>query len=199
MKSAKVLQILGVSRITLMTYVKKGKIRVIKLHNGTYNYNENDVYKLSGKDKLKNFIYARVSTYKQKNDLQTQINYIQKFCDKKDIKVDRIYSEIASGIHFERKQFSDMLDEVFSGCIGSIIISNKDRLTRMSFLTLQSIFDKFHTKIIIVSKKNKKSDDFDIFEELISMMHYFSTKMYSNRRKQKIDNVKENLLLLNEG
>ena len=83
-------------------------------------------------------------------------------------------------------QHREMLDEVFSGCVGSIIISNKDRLTRMSFLTLQSICDKFHTKIIIVSKKNKKSDDSDIFEELISMMDYFSTKMYSNRKKQKI-------------
>lgn len=198
MKSSKVLQILGVSRITLMNYVKKGKIRVIKLHNGTYNYNESDVYKLAGKDKLKNFIYARVSTYKQKKDLQTQIDYIQKFCDKKDIKIDKVYSEIASGIHFERKQFSDMLDEVFSGCVGTIVISNKDRLTRMSFLTLKSIFEKFNTKIIVASNKKKKSDDSDIFEELISMMHYFSTKMYSNRRKQKIDNVKENLLLLNQ-
>ncbi len=45
-----------------------------------------------------------------------------------------------------------------------------------------------------MNKKNTKND-LDIFEELISMMHYFSTKLYSNRRKQKIDITKKDLEL----
>jgi predicted site-specific integrase-resolvase len=193
MKAAKVLQILGVTRVTLMNYVKQKKIIVTKLHNGRYDYDDNSVWKLAGKRKRKNFIYARVSTNKQKNDLQTQIKYIQNYCKKNKIIIDKTYSEIASGIHFERKQFSDLLNEVFSGSVENIIISHKDRLTRMSFMTLSAMFEKFNTKIIVVSAKRHKSNDSDIFEELISMMHYFSTKMYSNRRKKKIIHIKDTL------
>lgn len=196
MKAGKVLKILGISRITLMTYIKLNKLKVIKLHNGRYNYDDNSVWKLAGKKKRKNFIYARVSTNKQKNDLQTQIKYIQKYCIKQNICIDKIYSEIASGIHFERPQFSDLLDEIFSGSVDNIIISHKDRLTRMSFMTLKAMFEKFNTNIIIVSSKCHKSNDSDIFEELISMMHYFSTKMYSNRRKQKINHIKNTLTFI---
>lgn len=40
MKSAKVLKILHVSRQTLVQYVKKKEIRVVKLPNGTHDYND---------------------------------------------------------------------------------------------------------------------------------------------------------------
>ena len=48
MKSAKVLKILHVSRQTLVQYVKKKDIRVVKLPNGTYDYNDDDVYRKAG-------------------------------------------------------------------------------------------------------------------------------------------------------
>lgn len=43
MKACKVLERLGVTRRTLNNYVKFGKIRVKKLSNGFYEYDENDV------------------------------------------------------------------------------------------------------------------------------------------------------------
>ena len=48
MKSKEVLKILKVSRVTLSKYVKAGKIKVKKLPNGYYSYDEEDVYKLKG-------------------------------------------------------------------------------------------------------------------------------------------------------
>ena len=42
--------------------------------NKMHNYNEEDVYKILNKDvKRKTVIYARVSTSRQKNDLQNRI------------------------------------------------------------------------------------------------------------------------------
>lgn len=43
MKSKKVLNVLGITRQTLSRYVNEGKIRVTKLDNGFYDYNETDV------------------------------------------------------------------------------------------------------------------------------------------------------------
>ena len=72
------LQLLGRNRRTLSRYVKEGKIRAIRLPNRTLNYNEDDVYSMTGKSKVRmNVIYARVSTYKQKKDLQNQIDNIE--------------------------------------------------------------------------------------------------------------------------
>lgn len=64
MKSKDVLRLLQVSRVTLMNYVKSGKLKGTKLSNGQYDYNESSVFQLLKKDNRVNVIYARVSTSK---------------------------------------------------------------------------------------------------------------------------------------
>ena len=72
MKSAKVLKILHISRQTLVQYVKKKEILAVSLPNGTYDYND-DVYRNAGlASEMMNVVYARVSTAKQKADLENQ-------------------------------------------------------------------------------------------------------------------------------
>ena len=173
--------------MTLYKYVKEGKIVAIKLDNGYYDYDEKSVYKLLKRDNRKEIIYARVSTYKQKNDLQHQINKIQNYCTENNIKIDEIYSEINSGIDLDRNEFSKLLTEIFDYKIRTVYISNKDRLTRLSFRTLETVFNRFNTKIIVINQINNESNDTEVFEELISLMHIFSTSLYSNRRKNKLN------------
>jgi len=49
--------------------------------NGYYDYNDEVVYKLLNRDvKRKTVIYARVSTKKQKNDLENQIGQLKQWC-----------------------------------------------------------------------------------------------------------------------
>ena len=89
MKSKEVLKLLNIHRMTLYNYVKSGVISVTKLDNGTYDYNEDSVFKLMKKDSRVNVIYARVSTYKQKNDLNSQINKLKTFCKDNNIHYDK--------------------------------------------------------------------------------------------------------------
>jgi len=187
MKANEVMKILNICRMTLYKYVKEGKIVAIKLDNGYYDYDEKSVYKLLKRDNRKEIIYARVSTYKQKNDLQHQINKIQNYCTENNIKIDEIYSEINSGIDLDRNEFSKLLTEIFDYKIRTVYISNKDRLTRLSFRTLETVFNRFNTKIIVINQINNESNDTEVFEELISLMHIFSTSLYSNRRKNKLN------------
>jgi putative resolvase len=189
MKAKEVMKILNICRTTLYKYAKNGTIKFNILDNGYYDYDEKSVYSLKKKNKNPkvNVIYSRVSTCKQKNDLITQTNNIKQYCDGKSIEIETIYSEIASGLDFDRKEFSLLLDDIFNYKIDTVYISNKDRLTRLSFNTLTNIFKKFDTKIAVVNNVNSKHNDNEIFEELISLMHIFSTTMYSNRRKNKIN------------
>ena len=84
MKAKEVLELLDISRVTLWSYLKKGKIKATKMENN--NYDEESVYKLLGKMYRKDVIYARVSTSKQKKDLFNQIKHLENFVEKLDIK-----------------------------------------------------------------------------------------------------------------
>ena len=184
MKSHEVLRLLGVTRVTLTSYVKSGKIKATMLDNGHYDYNAESVFAFLKKDCRYNVIYARVSTYKQKNDLKTQIKNINKFCLANDITIEKTFSEISSGIDLDRKELSKLLDEILAYKVKNVYITNRDRLTRLSFVTIESICKKFGTNIVVINK-NKEYDN-ELFEELLSLIHIFSTKMYSHRR-HKID------------
>ncbi len=193
MKAKDVMKLLNICRTTLYNYTKDGSIKATLLDNGYYDYDEESVLKFIKKDNRSNVIYARVSTYKQKNDLQTQIDKINKYCKDNNIIIDNVFSEIYSGVDLDRTQFSELMNDVFNHKIKNIYISHRDRLTRLSFKTIETIFNKFNTKIIVINDNNNENNDHEIFEELISLMHIFSTTMYSNRRKNKINIYKQDI------
>ena len=193
MRAKEVMKILNICRSTLYKYTKEETIKSVQLDNGYYDFDEKSVYSLLKKDERREVIYARVSTYKQKNDLTVQINKIQTYCNENNIPIDKIYSEISSGLDLDRTEFSKLLDDIFDYKIKTVYISNRDRLTRLSFRTLESICNRFNTKIFIIHSDNNKSNDNEVFEELISLMHIFSTTLYSNRRKNKINIYKQDI------
>ena len=81
MKTKEVLELTKITRETLCRVVKRGDIRVATGTNGRYDYNVEDVYKYIGKNRKQlNLIYARVSTAKQKQDLENQCENLEKYC-----------------------------------------------------------------------------------------------------------------------
>lgn len=194
MKSKEVLELLQITRPTLTKYVKEGLIKTTTLPNGRYDYDLESVYKLFNKGvERKTYIYARVSTPKQKNDLENQINLLKQFCFSNGYKISKIYSDIASGISFEkRKDFFLMLDDIISGKVERIIITYKDRLSRVGFELFYHLFKKYNCEIVIMSEVgSSKLDSEEIFEEIVSLLHCYSMKMYSKRKGQKIKEVLE--------
>ena len=195
MKANKVLKILNVTRPTLVKYVKDGTIRTMTLPNGTYDYNDEDVYLKSGRTKERvSVIYSRVSTAKQKVDLENQEKTLINWCNANGIKIARSYKDVASGMNFDRKQFMSMLDDILEYKVDAVYITYKDRLSRISFDMFQKLFGEFGCKIVVINDtEDAKSNETEIFEEIISMLHCFAMKMYSNRRKKKLQLVKEDL------
>ena len=162
---------------------------------GRYTYDPNSVYKLRNNSPRINVIYSRVSTYKQKNQLKTQITKITEYTNKNNINVSNTYSDIASGLSLDRKEFSILLDKIFNYEINSIIITNKDRLFRLSFKSLEQLFIKFGTTIICINEIVQKTEEQELLDDLISIIHTFSMKMYSKRRKKKMVLIKNDINL----
>ncbi|UOR37548.1 IS607 family transposase [Helicobacter pylori] len=183
MKSKEVLKILKISRVTLWKYVKSGKIRVKQEPNGYYIYNDSDVYSLAGiEDGRLNVVYARVSTQKQKQDLQNQIENCISFINAKGISVDSIYSDIKSGMSLDRKGFMELLNAVMAFKIKAVYISYKDRLARLSYELVEKLFSDYGTKIVIINQCESISLEQELFEDIMQTIHSFSMKMYSKHR-----------------
>ena len=102
-------------------------------------------------------------------------------------KVACIYKDIASGIDFtKREQFFEMLDEIIQGNIERVIITYKDRLSRIAFSLFIRLFKKFNCEIVVMSEVgNPKLDSEEVFGEIVSLLHCYSMKLYSKRNKDK--------------
>lgn len=189
MKSSDVLRVLDITRPTLTKYVKTGIIKATTKPNGQYDYDEESVYAFLNKDvKRKCYIYARVSTHKQKKDLENQVEMLKQFSFSQGIQIAGVYQDIASGISFEkRKQFFQLLDEILAGHVQKVVISYKDRLSRVGFDLFSYLFAKYNCEIVVVSEVgSNKLDSEEIFEEIISLLHCYSMKLYSKRKLQRI-------------
>ena len=192
MKANEVLNLLRITRPTLTKYVRDGIIKVEKLPNGRYEYDTESVYTFLNKDvKRKTYIYARVSTSKQKPDLENQINLLKQFCFTNGYVIAGIFSDVASGISFEkRKDFFKMLDDVIEKKVERVIITYKDRLSRVGFELFYHLFKKYNCEIVVMSEVgSEKLDSQEIFEEIVSLLHCYSMKLYSKRKVQKIKEV----------
>ena len=196
MKGKDVLKLLKVTRPTLCRYVKEGRIRAIKINRTKLDYNEDDVFKLAGvENRAKGVIYARVSNEEQKSDLQNQIDTLLQYANSSGSQIDKIYKDVASGLNFDRKEFQSLLSDVIQYKVKTVFITNKDRFSRVSFNMWKELFSYFNCEIVVLNdiKELNDSEEKEIFEDIISMIHGFATRMCSKRRKNKLKLLKENL------
>lgn len=194
MKANKVLKLLNITRPTLVKYHRQGLIKIDSVINGQYVYNDDSVYELLGNKKIKhnkiNVIYARTSNPPKKY-LDEQIARIINYSTSKGIKIDKIFSDLKSGMCFNRKGLNDLLTEIINGKIDLIIIENKDRLVRFGFEFFENICRYYGTRILVINDLSERNFEQELTEDLISIIHYFSMKSYSNRRK--LNKIKKEL------
>jgi predicted site-specific integrase-resolvase len=131
-------------------------------------------------------IYARVSSNKQKQDLNRQIQRLEKHCSSKNYKVERVYKEVASGMNDKRRELWKMLN--YNPNL--IVIENKDRLTRFGFEYLEKLLSKQNCNIEVVHHDNE--DESDLIKDLVSIITSFCARIYGLRRgNSKSKKIKE--------
>ena len=83
-----------------------------------------------------------------------------------------------------------MLDEIIDNKVERVVITYKDRLSRVGFDLFYHLFKKYNCEIVIMSEVgSEKLDSQEIFEEIVSLLHCYSMKLYSKRKIQKIKEV----------
>lgn len=131
----------------------------------------------------KNYVYCRVSSKKQENDLQRQLELART-----EYPNHTIVSDIGSGINWKRKNLKTILEQSMQGNVESVTVFHRDRLARFAFELIEFIFNANNTKLIVIDKDDSKSSEQELTEDLLSIVHIYSCKQMGKRRYTKKSN-----------
>jgi len=176
--------IYNVSTQTLYNWRKFGKLNFIKVNNKKILYDSNNIIELLKPNEEKiNIIYARVSNTKQKEDLIRQEEILRNYCVNSGNICHKSITDIASGMNENRNGLNELIQLVIENKVNKIFISYKDRLTRFGYGYFETFFKKFNTEIIILNSTKEEDFQGELTNDLISIIHHFSMKLYSKRRE----------------
>ena len=120
----------------------------------------------------------------QKNQLKDQTQRIYDSCISRGLVLDEQFEDIGSGMSSDRKNFDKVCQMIFHGDVELLVIEDKDRLVRFGFDMLEKFFKYFGTNILVLNDSiENKSYEQELTEDLVSVIHYFTMKSYSHRRK----------------
>jgi len=130
------------------------------------------------------FIYVRVSSAKQREDLDRQAAFLRdKYPDHNIIK------DIGSGLNYKRKGLLKLLKLSNQGNVEQVVVFSKDRLCRFGFELLQWQFHENNTKLV-VHEHIDKSPETEFSEDILAILQVFACR-WNGKRKYKIDKDKE--------
>ena len=198
-------KLLGVHPATIYRYIKEGKLKPYKTPSGRFRFDERHFQQLLGltkedeQNKIESeqikvaVIYARVSTNEQKTFLENQIDLVTRAALEQGYLVDFVFKDVASSFNFKRKGLKKLIERILHNPPDAVFIYSKDRLSRIGFDLFEQLFAHYGVKIIVLNQYEDNYND-DLVDELISFIHYITSKIYGARRyKQKIKELKEKL------
>lgn len=157
-----------------------------------YTYDQYLEYKgVNTHTERKNVLYTRVSTNSQKDDLLNQKQFLLNFSSSKGIIIDEVIEDIGSGLNYNRKKWNKLINDCMENKIDSIIVTHKDRFIRFGFDWFERFLGKFNTRIIVVNNELLSPQE-ELVQDIISILHVFSCRIYGLRKyKKKIEEDEE--------
>lgn len=127
-----------------------------------------------------NYIYVRVSSNKQREDMDRQETFLR------DIYPDhQVIRDIGSGLNYSRKGLLKLLRLSNNKEVGEIVVFSKDRLCRFGFELLQFQFSENDTKLVVQNRIDKTPEE-EFTEDILAILQVFACR-WNGKRKYKIN------------
>ena len=191
----KVAKQLNKSAQTLRNWEKTGElIPAYKTKSGYRYYTEEQINKLLGVEEKERVTigYCRVSSRKQQDDLERQIENMRNYLCAKGYKFE-IITDIGSGINYNKVGLNILIDKVIKGEVDKVVVLHRDRLLRFGFELLENLCKKYGTTIEIVDN-TLKTEEQELVEDLVQIITVFSCKLQgkrANKMKKVIAELKD--------
>ncbi|MFJ7819574.1 IS607 family transposase [Bacillus toyonensis] len=133
--------------------------------------------------------YCRVSSHKQKDDLERQIDNVKTYMFAKGYQFE-IITDIGSGISYNKKGLNELIDKVTNSEVEKIVILYKDRLIRFGYELIENLCNKYGTTIEVIDH-TKKTEKQELVEDLIQIGTVFSCRLQGKRANKAKKMIKE--------
>jgi putative resolvase len=121
-------------------------------------------------------IYARVSTRKQLDDLQSQVAVLRtKYPDH------AVITDCGSGLNFKRKGLLSLLQLAFEGRLQLVRIAHRDRLCRFAYDLVEHILRKHGAEIHVEAHDLPPSAERELAEDVLSVITVFGARLHGAR------------------
>ena len=187
-------KIIGVTSQTLRNWEQSGKLVPHHRSDSNYRYySEAQLQQILGeqKDKKKLTIgYCRVSSHKQKDDLDRQVENMRMYLLAQGSPYE-IITDIASGINYKKPGLQDIIKRICSYDVDKVVVLYKDRLVRFGFELIEYIANLHNCQIEVVEAA-EKSEQMELVEDLVQIITVFSCRL-QGRRANKAKKMIEDL------
>jgi predicted site-specific integrase-resolvase len=184
---------IGKTTKTLRNWDKTGVLKPARVESTGYRYYSqeqlNHFLGIKGNITKKAIGYCRVSSNKQKDDLERQIENVKTYMIAKGYSFD-IITDIGSGINYNKKGLNQLLDMITNSEVEKIVILYKDRLLRFGFEIIENLCKKYGTTIEIIDN-TKNTEEQELVEDLVQIITAFSCKLQGKRANKAKKMIKE--------
>ena len=112
------------------------------------------------------------------------MEFLRQYANAKGIIVDEVMEEYGSGLNYNRKKWNQLIDRCMTNEIGTIIITHKDRFIRFGYDWFERFLAKFNVEIIVVNNESLSPQE-EFVQDILSILHIFSCRIYRLRKYKK--------------
>jgi hypothetical protein len=190
----KLSEMMDVSAQTLRNWEKSGKlIPDYKTSSGYRYYSQEQVDAITGnKANLENKItigYCRVSSSKQKDDLEKQVENVKAYLLAQGRPFE-IIEDIGSSINYNKKGLLELLQKVIDHKVEKIVVLYKDRLLRFGYELFENIAKSYGVSIEVIDN-TEKAEQQELVEDLVQIITVFSSKLQGKSATKAKEMIKE--------
>ncbi|MGL4624964.1 MAG: IS607 family transposase [Culicoidibacterales bacterium] len=185
-------KLLGVTAQTLRNWDRSGKLKPHHTSESGYRYySQEQLNRVLGiKDPNRKVIgYCRVSSSKQKDDLERQIENMQAYLIAQG-KPFEIIHDIGSGINYKNKGLQELLRLITQNEVDKVVVLYKDRLLRFGYELIEYIASLYNCDIEIIDNTDKTEQQ-ELVEDMIQIITVFSARLQGRRANKAKQMIKE--------
>ena len=176
----------GVSISTLQRWDRTNVLKSKRTPTNQRYYTDEDLNKVLNsedetKSKRKNVGYCRVSTQRQKQNLENQKEFVSVYSLSQGVILDEIYTDIGSGLNYQRENWNELLKLVKNNKIDKIYVTYKDRFVRFGYEWFEEFCALHGTEIIVLNQKQTSPEE-ELTEDLLSILHVFGERNHGLRK-----------------
>jgi len=164
--------IYGISAAALRGWATTGRLDHLRTPGDKRLYRVDGVTNLLGvtasETTKRGYIYARVSSAKQRPDLDRQIADLQQAYPKHVL-----VKDIASGVNFKRLGLRTLLEHALVGMVSEVVVMHRDRLARLGYDLLEFIFSKVGVRLVVHGRDEGAEGERDLADDLLAVTTLF--------------------------